>query len=453
MAAKSKRAKKIRTSSEFDLVRLAASSTPTKLRSAEFAWSLERIASARDAQCMGNFRDAASLAQACKTDGAIFPAIENRLAPQRGLPVAIEERNATASAKRQAFEAEALYGKDGISLQPDTCATLNEQLALHGVFFATNVATPRADGSRVDFEIRAWPIDSVYWDPACRTFMTYTEGGKREAITHGDGRWIVGRKAEIEPWQSGAIKALALIWAARAYAVKDRNKASRTHGNGKFVGEMPPNVAILNKDGSLTDEARDFLGMMNDLMMADVQTGLKPSGAKLDFITSNSQAWQIFKDIVDSNATDAARVMLGSDGLVKAAGGDYVKSGILFGVRNDIVEGDLGAMERAIFSGSIEVWSAVNFGDSTNAPRRRWLLPDADKDARLDALAKRTGDFNASVEGFKRNGFVIDQSFIDELAKDFEIKAPRLPVAPTVAPTSLPAAAAAPSGAPRLAAV
>lgn len=433
MAATSKRAKKIRTVGEFDLVRLAAETRPPKVSSGMYAWTLDAIRAARDAQMAGRFVLAARLAEASRTDYAIYASFLNRLAPQRGLPVDLVAPNDTARALRIRDEALALFGPRGVGIHPDTLADIDGTLANHGIAFGVNVVTPREDGSRVDIELKSWPIEFVIWDPIVRAFRTQVEGFAQEYICHGDGRWVVFQQHEHEPWKHGAILAIALLWADHAFGVRDRAKASTSHGNAKVVGTMPEGLAIEDGTGHLTPEAQAFLELLRNVASVDTPVGLKPFGTVLDYITNNSTAWQIFKEIVDSGDKAADRVYLGHDVSAKDAGGDAV--GYLFGVRNDIVEGSLRAIERGIKTGTIDPWAALNFGDSTLAPDRLYLMPDADEDARRKSLAERTAAFHAAIDAAKKNGFATTELYIKALAEDFGILAPTLPVESARAPT------------------
>lgn len=433
MGAMSKRAKKIRSGTEFNLVQLAAEIRAPKVSSGNYAWDLTSIRAARDAQMFGRFRMAARLAEATRTDYAIFASFLNRLAPQRGLPIKLEAANETARALRVRDEAEALFGRRGVGIHPDTLADIDGTLANHGVAFAVNVATPRDDGSRVDFEMKSWPIEFVYWDPVRREYRTQVDGFAEEMICHGDGRWVVFQQDEWEPWKHGAILPVAMLWADHAFGVRDRAKASTAHGNAKVVGTLPTGISLQAADGKLTPEAQAFLELLRAIASADTPVGLKPFGATLDYIVNNSTAWQIFKEIIDSGDKAADRVYLGTPVTAQAAGGDAVS--YLFGVRNDIVEGSLKAIERGIRTGVLEPWTAINFGDSTLCPNRCYLMPDPDEDARRKSLAERTNAFYAAVKAAKDNNFVVDQPYVTALASDFGIAAPALPVEANRAPT------------------
>jgi hypothetical protein len=461
MGAPTKRARKIRVGSEFALVQLAAEMRPPKVYSGNYAWDLDAIRAARDAQMVGRFHLPARLAEATRTDYAIFASFLNRLAPQHGLPVKLEAPNETARALRIADEACALFGPKGVGIHPDTLADIDGTLANHGVAFGVNVVTPREDGSRVDFEMKAWPIEFVDWYPITRTYRTQLADGTFENICHGDGRWTVFRQHEIEPWKHGALLAVAMLWADHAFGVRDRAKSSTAHGNAKIVGTMPDGVALQDAAGHLTPEAQAFLELLRAVASVDTPVGIKPAGAGLDYITNNSRAWEIFKEIISSGDKAADRVYLGHDVSATAAGGDAV--GYLFGVRNDIVEGSLRAIERGIREGVVEPWAAINFGDSTLAPNRVYLMPDADEDARRKSIGDRTKAFYDAIDAAKSAQiFEIDQKYVDAIAADYGVKAPTLkalsptPIAgapPAIpSPTTTPAPAV-PSAPPPLRAV
>lgn len=443
MGAASKRAKKVRKADEFSVARMAYPPNLPKTSSGEGLWDLPRIMGARRAQSLGNFRQAALLAAAMRTDDALFTAFTNRLAPQRGLPVRLVAPNESARARRVLDEAEALYGPRGVAVAPGMLADVNGALADHGNAFAINVATPRHDGSRIDLEVKFWPTEHVWWDQTRAGFYTRVEGSlEDERIEHGDGRWIVFANHSHEPWKYGVVLPAALVWARHAYGLRDWSKGGTTHGNAKVIGTLPEGIAIDSEDGAA------FMRLLEYVSSVDSPYGIKPHGAELEYITNNSQAWQIFNELVKASTASADKIYLGQDGTSNNSGGNYIKSDVLFGVRNDIVEGDLRAIERGLLTGSIEIWTALNFGDSTLAPRREYLMPDADEDARRDGLATRQKSFTEAVDAYRSSGFIVDQAFVDRLASEFGIVSPLLK-APSPSPNeAAPGAPTAPAPAP-----
>lgn len=441
MPAASKRAKKVRAAGEFDLVRLAAALRAPKTGSASaFGWTLDLIRAARDAQLLGQFQRPAALAEAMRTDDACFVAYQNRLAPQRGLPVKLVAPNDSARAKRVLDEAEALYGQKGVGIAAGALETINGDLANHGVAFGVNYATPRLDGSRVDVELHHWPIEWVRWDTAKRSYCTRIETGSgsdadREysygselEICHGDGRWIVFQKHESKPFaQEACVLAAALIWAAHAYGLRDRTKGATAIGNEKWVGTMPEGIALQKEGGELSDDASAMMLMLEAMASLDNPIGLISSGAKVDRMVNGSTAWQIFKEIIDGGASAASRIYLGQDAMLGVQSqGPGVDAAALWGVRDDIVEGDLAALERGLFEGLIQPWCAINFGDSTLAPWRKYLLPDADEDARQKSEGDRGLAFFTEMKAAKDAGMNLTPAYIAKRAEAYGIPVPEL---------------------------
>lgn len=430
LGATTKRAQRIRTRSQFDLAALSRRPEAPYRPIGNIAWDIDAIRNARDSQMRGDFRIAARLADAMGTDPGIFTSRLNRLAPMRGLPVVLEPANQTARALRIAEEGEALFGRKGVALQRDHMVSLHRRYVDHGVAFGYNVPTVREDASRVDFELRCFPQEFVRWREADRRFYALTLNGGEVPIEHGDGRWVVFQQENLSPWTEGAIVAGSMLWADRSFAVRDRSNASRAHGSPKLVGEMPTGVALQTEDagGTLvpTPEAEQMLELLQMLFVEELPFGLRPAGSKTELMVSQSQAWQIWTEIIKANNADSDRIYLGQDGTTQNSGGNYIKSERLFGVRNDLVESDIMVFAEAILTGTIEPWAAINFGDSRLAPARCWQMPDADEDARRTSIGEHQELFFRHVDSLLEQGYRVDQPTVDQLAKTYGVTAPQI---------------------------
>lgn len=443
MGAPSKRARRVRSAGEFDRAKLLAQLAPPNVSPAVYAWALSDILGARDDQMRGQFKRPAQMAAHTRTDDAISVAFETRLAPLRCIEVALVSAKG-ARGTAVANEAEGLFGSKGVGITPDTIADVQASLVDHGLAVGLNSHSVRADGSRVDMSMQAWPMEFVRWDPMLRSLVTQVDGGPVEPIVHGDGRWVVFRRNELEPFKHGALVATSLVWARHAFALRDWAKASVAHGNAKVIGELPAQIP-LQKDGTLSADATKFLELLRAIASADSPVGIRPAGSKTDFLANGSTAWQVWKELVLNAEKAAARIYLGTDGVLGAGGGaPGVDIGALFGVATTKVQGDIACIERAILTGVIEPWCALNFGDSTLAPTRKYLLPDADEDARHKAHAERKSAFYADIAAARANGFEVTQAFVDELAEQYDVEPPQLPAetdskAPTItlAPTDI----------------
>ncbi len=451
MGAPSKRARKIRVSAEFNASRLAAEvQRPKDSSVGVFSWTLADISQARDMQMRGYFLLASRMADAMRTDDALAVAYENRLAPQRCIPVKLKAAPG-ARGKSIKKEAEALFGQDGVGIHPDTLADVHGCLVNHGVAFGICVYTPREDGTRVDVELKYFPIEYVMWDRVVRCFKARVDpatvpkseiaaadlnagtygfvGGAYLPIVHGDGRWVVFKKHEIDPWkQEAAILPGCLVWARHAYAVRDWAKGSVAHGAAKIVGEMPAGSALQQADGAMTPEAASMIELLRAMANGDAPIGIRPAGSKTDYVVNNSTAWQVWSELVSGAEKAAARIYLGTDGTLGTQGGaPGVDIASLFGVATTKIEGDLRAIERGLSTGVIEPWCAMNFGDSSLAPKRLYKVPNADREKNIAARATRMTGFWAAIKSAHDSGIIVDQDYVTGLAADFEVRAPLLP--------------------------
>jgi len=439
MGAQSRRARKIRQGGEFDLPRLRKPLAVPKGSGVSLtSWTLAEIFTARDAQLRGDFRQPARMAESMMTDDALATAFENRLDPQRCIAVGIAPAKGARGASI-AGEAEALFGQGGIAISGDTSASVHACLVRHDVAFAHCAPVPREDGSRVDYIASAWPIENVRWDAYERVFKTRIDPSSGDAsvggevpIVHGDGRWVIFQRFETDPFKHATLLAAALIWARHAYAIRDWAKSSVAHGNVKMIGEMPVGVALQNADGD-TPEATALIELMQDMVRADAPVGIRPAGSKTEFVANNSTAWQVFEKLVLNAESAAARLYLGTDGTMGSKGGaPGVDIQAMFGVAATKIQGDLACLSRGWQTGLIEPWTAMNFGDSSLAPTRRYMLPDADADAEVSSRGTRHTAFFDHIDRAKRGGFDITQAYVDKVAAQYDVEAPTLVVKPAV---------------------
>jgi phage gp29-like protein len=437
-----KRAQKSRQSAEFPVGRLMSEIEPPRntAGSSAYTWTIDQIRAARDAQLRGDFARPAQMAASMRTDDALFTAYDNRLAPQRCIDVAIvpSPTGPQEKARMIAGEAEALFGRDGIALPHGVIADINGDIANHGLAVAICHYQPRDDGSRVDVFVDHWPIEFVRWDPISRQLVTKVEvaaGSRYDVpITHGDGRWAVFANHSSRPWQQGAcILSAALIWARHAHGVRDWARGSTSHGNAKVIGEMPEGMPIRKHDGTLTQEAEDFMTLLRAVASLESPVGLRPAGAKTDYVTNTSNALQVWHELVTNAEKAAARVYLGTDGTLGAQGGaPGVDIATLFGVATTKVQGDLRCIERGLLTGVIEPWCAINWGDSSLAPSRRYMMPDADADAVRRQYAGAAAAFHEDVRLHRENGFELTQDVVNELAERYGVRPPTIGELPPV---------------------
>jgi hypothetical protein len=467
VGARSKKASNTKRAEDFDVERLLARlRMPRDGRNTIDSWSLAQIWTARQDQMRGFFVEASRMAEQMRTDDALFSAYTKRLAPRRVIPVEMKSVGGSRG-DNIAAEADALYGAKGVAFTEGTLADIHSDIVNHGVAFAVNDATVRDDGSRIDLHMRYWPIEYVRWDPVFRifkaradpntvqdgdllqetpeafeTFGTYNEfgfiGSQWIPVIHGDGRWIIFTKHDLEPFRKeAALLPAALVWARHAFAARDWSKGSLAHGTAKMIGELPAGVPLQNAAG-LTAEAQAMIALLQAIVAGDTPVGIRPAGSKTDFVTNTSTAWQVWKELVDNAEGAAEKIYLGTDAALGAKGGaPGVDIGELFGVAKTLVRSDLQCISRGIDTGLIQPWAAMNFGDSKFAPSRAYLVPNDDEEELIAKTAERNKAFAENLKTLRDAGLTVTSGYIAQLAEDYGVRCPAI-VTPPAAPVAAP---------------
>lgn len=385
------------------------------------AWPLASVRAARDAQLAGDFSKSQPLATAMKCDDAIFVAYYTRISPISSLAINTVPARAGKSVA-EAFDA-------GVKRDQKTMVEIAGVMAMHGVAFGYNDHVASDDGTSVRFEHRIWPIENIKWDDKRRSYVTKVEGGPDELITHGDGRWTIYAKSETLPHQQEAcILPSALIFVAHLDAIRSWSASADSHGQAKVIGTLPDGVSMQEgSEDTMSVEADTMLTTLNELVSGGAGAGLIPHGSDAKFISNGSSAWQVFHELAMDRKQAAARVWLGTDGILGAQGGaPGVDISALFGVALTKVQGDVQAIEDAFYTGVCVPWTAINYGDSTKAPRIEFAIPDADAAQRREQDAKNVEAFFAELKSYKENGFEVNQDVVDAMAAKYVIEPPTL---------------------------
>lgn len=392
--------------------------------SAVVDWSIEAIRSARDAQMRGDFKYAVRLAEAMKTDDAIFTAFHNRLAPQSAV---MTELRAAPGARGEATKRRA---QTSCIVPAAVLMSIHATLVDHGIAIGYVKQETNEDGTRVDFELTEWPLEHVKYNESTEQLETRTkDGGGMVPIVHGDGRWIVFRKSAVLPWKRGDACVLpgGMIWGAHQYGISDWAAAAKSHGKAKVIGTLPDGFALQDENGDLTPEAKTFLQMLADVLEGEAGAGLAQFGSKAEFVSNNSTAWQVFSELVGDRKKAAAYIYLGTDATLGAQGGaPGVDISMLFGVATTKVQGDFKAIQAGLRTGLYEPWCALNEGDSRNAPTLVYLLPDPDTEQKIAQEDTRRKAFFDALDRYTKSGMIVTQETVNALAKAYNIEAPTL---------------------------
>jgi hypothetical protein len=404
-----------RTAEEFKNAEAKSVQPPVK-RSSPFSWSLEKIRAARDDQMRGHFELPVRLAEACRTDDALFVAYHNRIAPQSAVNAELVAQDSTRG------ESVGRKAQSSVFVSRSLLEGVLGTLANHGIAIGYNEYEPNEEGTRVDLRLTEWPLEHVRWNTTREMLETRTREGEIVDIVHGDGHWVVFRKFLVLPWtQEACILPAALLYAAHANGLRDWAAASTSHGQAKIIGELPEGVPLQDSDG-ITTYAGSFLAMLQDLVSGEAGAGVRPAGSKTDFLANGSTAWQVFSELITNREKAAARIYLGTDAMLGSVGGaPGVDIATLFGVATTKVQGDFAALEQALRTGVYEPWTAINEGDSRYAPSLVYQMPDPDSAAKSEERAAKLNRLLDITEKMRAQRMLVDQEFVDYLAKELGV--------------------------------
>jgi hypothetical protein len=464
----SKAQQPIRTASEFPRSKLRVPAFPPPIPTAAFGWPLEAIRDARAEQIAGRFKRPVQLAVAMRTHGDLYSAWRVRTAPLSALGVKIVPAK-KARGKSVAREAEVPFGEPGpnrgVGCSQATVKTIISDLANHAVAIGYNTWTAREDGGRHDVVHRPWPLEFVWYSDYDDQLYTeidvsmtleerkalsgeLSERAQRRGrvpdmfrvpITHGDGRWTVYKLSDVLPWrQDAAILPGSITWASAAYADRDWNRGSTSHGNAKIVGKLPEGQslqqAVLDENDKptgeydLTDEADAMMALLSDLAKLESPYGLAQFGSEIEVLANPSNMWQVWRELGLRAQKLAYLIYTGSTaGLGSQGDAPGVNIEQLLDINMQIVAGDKAAFELGFHEGVMVPWTARNFGDSSLAPQRLYQLPDVDAQRNREDATKNEDAF-ARAYNVRKEAGILTQDWADEYADRLGV--PRVQVPP-----------------------
>jgi hypothetical protein len=396
---------------------------PVRTQGGGYTWSLETIRSARDAQLRGQFEAPVRLAEAFRTNDAMFTAYMARVSTQSAIRLLWRAAD-TDAGRELAPLAERL-----VLVPQHARESILGTLANHGVAIGYVQHTTEDDPERgpvVRMTLAEWPLEHVRYNPSTCTLETRTRDNGTVTITHGDGRWIVFRKFGVAPWtQDACLLPGALVWAAHGGCISDWAGASFSHGQPKVIGTLREGITLQNADGTLTVEAQAMLNVISALVSGDAGAGVLPAGSEAKLLYNGSTAWQVFKELGLDRNKAAQRVYLGTDAALGAQGGaPGVDIGALFNVASTRIQGDLEALERGFREGMIEPWARMHGFALRDLTTLTYAMPDADGERRASQEASGIERLTAMVKGLKDTGIEVNQDTINALVSVLGIAVP-----------------------------
>lgn len=395
---------------------------PQRSQGGSYTWSLETIRAARDAQLQGQFSLPVRMAEAFRTNDAMFVAYQTRVSTQSA--IRLLWRPADTDAGRVAAE----RAEYAIHVPQHVRESLLGTMANHGIAVGyvlhETVDDPKY-GPTVCMTLTEWPLEHVRYNASACTLETSIRDGQSVTITHGDGRWVVFRKFGVAPWtQDAAVLPGAFVWAAHGGCIADWAGSSNSHSQAKVVATLREGVP-LGVNGLPSPEAQATLDTLTQLLSGDSPAIVLPNGANAAVLYNGSTAWQVFKELGLDRGKAAQRIYLGTDAALGSQGGaPGVDIQALFNVASTRIQGDLEALERGFCEGLLQPWAALHGVARDDMFELVYLVPDTDAERRSTQEHAAILRLQEISKAMKDTGLNVDQTTIDALVRVLGVSVP-----------------------------
>ncbi len=345
-------------------------------------WSVSEVRSALNQHERGHFDQSARLADAMGRDDRMVGVLRSRNAALLGADFEMQPP-ATFADDERAMNIAAATEADWWKMFPED--ELSDFMRWrHMMGFALGQLVWKRTKDAWTPHLKVWHPQWVYVIEDSNEWHVTTREGD-VIIEPGDGHWILMGPGQ-RPWMHGLIRALAIPWLIRQYALRDWARFSERHGMPIVKAMVPAMV----KD----DEQSDFF--TNVRALATETTVLLPQnvdgegrGFDMDIIEARDNGWESFKGLADQMSDIYAVTVLGNNLTAEIRVGSRAAASTAEGRFDELVKQDAEELSTATRGQALTWHTRLNFGDAELAPWPHWLVePPEDLATHADALKK-----------------------------------------------------------------
>lgn len=320
-------------------------------------WSPPAVRAALSLMQYGNFSQAAYLADAVLGDDRVQAVLGTRINGVLGLPL---EFTPSEDKSRSKQVAETLKADFWDILPEDVAAEVMLYGQLLGACVAELVWIPKED--RIIPELKVWHPSLLSFDQQERVWKVRLESGEMP-ITPGDGKWFLfAPNGSRRPWTKALVRALAIPWLAKLYAVGDWNRYSEVLGGAVKQGNVPAGAQPGDKEAFKSD----LKNLASDGVV------IVPEGYGFELVEAQGKGSETFQHLIDWADKAFAVATLGQNLTTDVEGGSYAAAAVHNSVRQDLIEADTEGLATALHDQVLTWWAEFNFGDKSLAPWPDW---------------------------------------------------------------------------------
>lgn len=319
-------------------------------------WSPGAVRSALVQLQRGDFSLAGVLADALLGDDRVQAVIGTRVNGLLGLPLEFEP----ADESDRAAEVAGVLEEDWWSFAPEP--VLREWLT-YGLLVGACAAELVWDvGERALPRLKVWHPSALRRSDAGQ-WSVRLASGQDLPITPGDGKWAL-----LAPWGSrrpgthALVRALALPWLSKNFAVADWNRYSEVHGSPTKIGRHPA--------GATDEDKAKFVADLRGL--ANSAVAVIPEGWSLELLEAKVGSGEVFGKLIEWADKAVAVATLGQNLTTDVEGGSLAAARVHENVRQDLLDSDTETLATTMREQVVTWWAEFNFADRSLAPWPDW---------------------------------------------------------------------------------
>lgn len=241
-----------------------------------------------------------------------------------------------------------------------------------------------------------------YYHWVLRAHVAVTLDGQ-VAITPGDAHWVLHAPyGSYRGWMRGALRAVAMWWLARNYALRDWAAFSEKHGFPTLLADTP-----FGADPNDISNYQAQLGTIgqNSVLQIPGSVDIQKYGKyDLRYLEASADDWQTFKSLIEQCNDEITLALLGQNLTSQVKEGSLAAARVHADVRQAILEADARALAKTIYVQILRPFAALNFGDPNLAPRAEWdVRPPED----LETKGKTFQAFAQAINQLRQAGFAL----------------------------------------------
>lgn len=255
-------------------------------------WTVEQVRSALRAHRHGDFAQSSRLVESMLEDDELPGVLEKRV--DAVLESDFELRVPEDVSNKQL----AKRVRDGISPRWQEIVPDDELNEISRSYRMTGIGLGWLDWKLTPSfwlpRLRALPVEFLRWDEEQRKFFYNAREGEFE-VTPGDGKWVLLTDGP-RGWLRGSVRALAVTWIAKAWALRDWNRFNERHGLPLIKVKVP----AIADEGDKEDFFEDVKALQGEAH-ALLPTHLDEEGAAfdLDLLEAKDTSWETFPRLVE----------------------------------------------------------------------------------------------------------------------------------------------------------